>query len=326
MATTVLVTGACGNIGQNVLNSLQATDCKVKVLDLGNPTNMAVAKSYPDVEFFWSDICDAEGVANALQGVDIVLHLIGIIPPLSESNPDLARRVNVDGTRTLIEAMEASDTAKRLVFTSSFAVLGIGNGTNRIHTAEMPYIETDVYSETKIACEKMIHESQLIWTVMRLAAIPNVDPSAHKMKDMALSLKVGPNDYIEFCHAKDVARALASATQQDVEKVQGKTFMIGGGDGCRFSGYEFTSKLFTAAGIGALPKSFYSTKPTFYAGWVDSETSNELLDYQRTSYDDYLKEFRERLGTFKYVGARIASPFILLMLWYYSKQMKLSDN
>jgi nucleoside-diphosphate-sugar epimerase len=176
MSSTILVTGACGNIGQNVLNTLEKTDCRVKVLDLASPMNKKVAESYPNVEFIWSDICDAKGVSAALEGVDTVLHLIGIIPPLSESNPELARRVNVDGMRTLIDAMQTSRTAKRMVFTSSFAVLGIGDGTNRIHTADMPFVRTDVYSETKIACEKMLQESALDWTVLRLAAIPNVDP------------------------------------------------------------------------------------------------------------------------------------------------------
>lgn len=319
MSSTILVTGACGNIGQNVLKSLRGTDNKVKVLDLGNPVNKAVAKNYPEVEFFWSDICDLEGVSKALEGVDIVLHLIGIIPPLSESAPDLARRVNVEGARVLIQAMEASDTAKQLVFTSSFAVLGIGDGTKKIHTADMPYVNTDVYSETKIACEKMIHDSKLKWTILRLAAIPNVDPSAHKLKDMALSLKIGPNDYIEFCHAQDVAKALVSTAQQDLEKVEGKTFMIGGGDSCRLNGYEFTTKLFTTAGIGKIPVKYYGTKPSFYAGWVDSETSNELLDYQHTSFDEYLKEFREKLGTPKYIGARIFAPVIRTVLGFMSK-------
>lgn len=321
MSTTILVTGACGNIGQNVLKSLSTADCAVKVLDLGTPNNKAVAQNYPDVEFIWTDINDADGVSKALQGVDSVLHLIGIIPPLSESNPDLAHRVNVDGTRTLIEAMQASSTAKRLIFTSSFAVLGIGNGTNRIHTSDMPFVESDTYSATKIACEKMIHDSGLVWTILRLAAIPNVDPSAHNVKDMALSLKIGPTDFIEFCHAKDVARALANATSVDVELLKEKTLMIGGGDGCRFNGYEFTSKLFTTSGIGALPVRFFSKTPSFYAGWVDSETSNAILDYQRTSFDDYLKEFRERLGTFKYLGARLASPLIRLMLMFMAKKV-----
>jgi nucleoside-diphosphate-sugar epimerase len=323
MSTTILVTGACGNIGQNVLNSLSQTNCKLKVLDLGSSVNKAVALKYPNIEFIWSDIGDGQGVAKALEGVDTVIHLIAIIPPLTETNPELARRVNIEGTRTLVHAMEASDTAKRLVFTSSFAVHGIGDGTNRIHTADMPFIETDVYSETKIACEKIIHDSSLTWTVLRLAAIPNVDPSAHNLSDMALSLKIGPNDHIEFCHARDVALALASAATLDVDKVQGKTFMIGGGDGCRFTGYEFTSKLFTTAGIGALPVRFFGTKPAFYAGWVDSESSNELLDYQRTSFDDYLKEFRQKLGTPKYIGARIVAPLIRLFLMFASKRMKL---
>ena len=312
--STILVTGACGNIGQNVLEKLTKTDNTVKVLDLATPGNKAVAAKYPDITFCWGDITDSAAVSGALEGVDKVLHLIGIIPPVSESNPELARRVNVQGMRVLLAAMEASPTAKRFVFTSTFAVLGIGNGTNRIYTADMPYVETDVYSETKIACEKMIKDCNLSWTILRLSAIPNVDPSAHNIKDMALSMKIGPKDFIEFCHARDVATALVSASTLDEALVKDKTFMIGGGDSCRFNGHEFSSKLFTAAGLGVIPAKYYSSKPQFYAGWIDSETSNAVLNYQSTSFDDYCAEFRELLGTPKYIAAKIFAPIIKFFL------------
>lgn len=321
MSNSILVTGACGNIGQNVLQTLQPLNRHIKVLDLATPANLAVAKNYPEVEFTWSDINDASSVANALEGVTTVIHLIAIIPPLTESNPTLARKVNIDGTRTLVHAMQASSTAKRLIFTSSFAVLGIGTGSNKRYSADMPFIESDVYSQTKIACEKLIHASELDWTILRLAAIPNVDPSAHNIKDMALSLKIGPKDYIEFCHARDVAKALVNAASLELEQVKGQTFMIGGGDGCRFNGYEFTSKLFAAAGIGAISARFYGQSPSFYAGWVDSESSNALLNYQSTSFDDFLAEFRQGLGNWKYLGAKIFSPLIRLALMIMAKKI-----
>lgn len=312
--STILVTGACGNIGQNVLNTLASTDHQIKVLDLGTSGNKAVAKLYPNVTFCWGDITDSAAVTAALEGVDTVLHLIGIIPPVSESFPELARKVNVQGMRVLIDVMEASSTAKRLVFTSTFAVLGIGDGTNRIYTNDMPYKVSDVYSETKVDCEKMVRACDLTWTILRLSAIPNVDPSAHNLKDMALSMKVGPKDFIEFCHAKDVALALVSAGTLDESLVKDQIFMIGGGESCRLNGHEFSSKLYTAAGVGAIPAKYYSIKPQFYAGWIDSESSNAVLDYQRTSFDEFCAEFRQRLGTPKYIAAKIFAPLIKLIL------------
>ncbi|MCH2177121.1 MAG: NAD(P)-dependent oxidoreductase [Lentisphaeria bacterium] len=321
MMQTILVTGACGNIGQNVLSALANKDCKIKVLDLGNPVNKKVAESYPDIEFCWGDITDAAAVQMALQGVNTVLHLIGIIPPMSESHPELARKVNVQGMNVLIDAMQKSDTAKRIVFTSTFAVLGIGDGTNKIHTADMPYKVSDVYSETKVDCEKALMASNLDWTILRLSAIPNVDPSAHNLKDMALSMRIGPKDFIEFCHARDVALALVSAGTLPFEKVKHQIFMIGGGDSCRFNGHEFSTKLFSAAGVGQIPAKYYSHKPKFYAGWVDSETSNEILDYQRTSLDDFCQEFHQLLGKPKYIAAKIFSPLILLALVLMTRKM-----
>ena len=71
------------------------------------------------VRFVWGDITNPESVRHALEGVDAVIHLAAIIPPSTERAPDLARKVNLDATRSLIAQMEASPTANRLVFASS---------------------------------------------------------------------------------------------------------------------------------------------------------------------------------------------------------------
>ena len=54
----------------------------------------------------WGDITDPDSVAQAVAGQECILHLAAIIPPLTEQNPDLAHRVNVQGTHNVIEAAE----------------------------------------------------------------------------------------------------------------------------------------------------------------------------------------------------------------------------
>jgi nucleoside-diphosphate-sugar epimerase len=61
-------------------------------------------------------------VRAALDGVNAVVHLAAILNP--NNAPDLARRVNVDATRSLIAEMETSATARRLVFASSQGIFG----------------------------------------------------------------------------------------------------------------------------------------------------------------------------------------------------------
>ncbi len=96
-----------------------------------------------------ADITDAKAVRALLERIrpDVVVHPAGI-PDLdiSDADPELARRVNVEGTRHVIDAARAVGAAA--VYISSDAVY---NGQN-----SRPYVETDptspitVYGQTKL--------------------------------------------------------------------------------------------------------------------------------------------------------------------------------
>ena len=90
------------------------------------------ANSHPASHLVLRDECASSGATSPIRnrsdarstGVDAVIHLAAIIPPATDRVPDLARKVNVDGTRNLIAQMESSATAKRLVFASSVGIFG----------------------------------------------------------------------------------------------------------------------------------------------------------------------------------------------------------
>ncbi len=125
----VLLTGALGNIGLSTLEALLDEGHDVVAFDLESRRARKLASRFDGrVRVVWGDITDPESICAALDGVDAVVHLAAIIPPSTERAPDLARRVNVDATRSLIEQMEASPTANRLVFASSRA----SSATSRI--------------------------------------------------------------------------------------------------------------------------------------------------------------------------------------------------
>ncbi len=54
----------------------------------------------------------------------MVFHLAGIVSGEAEANFDLGYRVNLDGARTLFDAIRAAQISPRVVFTSSIAVFG----------------------------------------------------------------------------------------------------------------------------------------------------------------------------------------------------------
>ena len=57
-----------------------------------------------------------------MEGVDAVVHLAGLVQPLTEQKPELARSVNVGGTRTLLNVIRENGERIPFVFTSSAAV------------------------------------------------------------------------------------------------------------------------------------------------------------------------------------------------------------
>ena len=80
---------------------------KVRILDLKTGRSLRSIEEIQDnVEVCWSDITKLESIEDTLDKIDIVVHMAAVLPPLALQQPDLARRVNVDGTKNLIAAIK----------------------------------------------------------------------------------------------------------------------------------------------------------------------------------------------------------------------------
>jgi dihydroflavonol-4-reductase len=142
-----LVTGAAGFIGSHVVRALVADGHEVRALhlpgaDLRNLRGL-------DVELVPGDVTDRDSVRAAVHGRDWVFHLAAIYA-LWARDPGLLRRVNVEGTRVLLEAARDAGVA-RVVHTSSIARFG-GQGLGKRGTEASPYclgVTGDLYTQTK---------------------------------------------------------------------------------------------------------------------------------------------------------------------------------
>ena len=245
------------------------------------------------MRFIWGDITGPESLGHALEGVDAVIHLAAIIPPYSERAPDLARKVNLDATRSLIAQMEASPSAKRLVFASSQGVFGDVQDREPPLTVDTPVSPTDEYGRQKVACEQAIRRSQLRWSILRLAAVTPIHLQA---QDPSIMFEFSPDTRFEFLHPHDAGTAFARAVP--CEESIGKTLNIAGGANCRMTYYDFTNALMRAIGIGPLPiEAFVRTKPPrFFGDWVDTEESQRLLQYQKRGLNEQLHDMKKDFG------------------------------
>ncbi|WP_419898658.1 D-erythronate dehydrogenase [Roseomonas sp. USHLN139] len=126
----IIVTGGAGFLGSRVIRSLLAAQ------EAGMPglpgfdsivsVDLAPCPiTDPRVTSLTGDIADA-GFAETIIDADTaaVYHLAAVLSGGSETAFDLAMRVNVDGTRALLEAARKGGAVPRFIFTSSLAVYG----------------------------------------------------------------------------------------------------------------------------------------------------------------------------------------------------------
>jgi dTDP-L-rhamnose 4-epimerase len=126
-----LVTGGAGFIGAHLVDALLDGGDQVRVLDSLDPLAHACgvpAHLSPEAELLVGDLRDRDAVDRALDGVDRVFHLGGVVGN-GESMINVRRAVdaNSSGTATLLEAvLERRDRIRRLVAASSMVVYGEG--------------------------------------------------------------------------------------------------------------------------------------------------------------------------------------------------------
>lgn len=125
--TKILVTGGAGFIGSYLVPRLLAKGFSVAVLDnlySGKLENLNGSCNDSHFKFVNADIRDTTALADAMRGVDAVVHLAALIDvAASVIDPAVTHEVNVTGTLNLLQAAKRSKV-KRFVFASSTAVYG----------------------------------------------------------------------------------------------------------------------------------------------------------------------------------------------------------
>ncbi|MFN8376414.1 MAG: NAD(P)-dependent oxidoreductase [Anaerolineae bacterium] len=304
----ILLTGAFGNIGTSVVQELVKRPHQLTCFDLKtNYSTKTAARFGERINVIWGDVRSREDVARAVQGQDVVIHTAALIPHQSitglesEAQPDLARAVNVEGTRNVIEAIKAQAQPPKLVFTSSLHIYGQTQHLPPPRTVNDELHPIEHYAKHKQQCEQMIKESGITWAILRLSAAL---PVRLILDDSMFNVPL--DNRIEYVHTGDVGLALSNAAESD--SVWGKTLLIGGGRKCQMVYRDLVKQVFGAVGIGALPESAFTTVP-YSVDWLDTDESQRLLNYQRRTLDDYVRDTLGMLGYLQPV-LRLTRPLV----------------
>jgi len=115
----ILVTGAAGHIGNVLVRELIAEGRQVRALIL--PGEDIASLDGLEIEFAEGNVLDPFSLSQAMEGIDIVFHLAGVIS-IMPGNDEWMRKVNVNGTKNVLQAAKKANVT-RLVYTSSIHAL-----------------------------------------------------------------------------------------------------------------------------------------------------------------------------------------------------------
>jgi nucleoside-diphosphate-sugar epimerase len=302
--TNILVTGAFGNLGGYVTAELLRQGYVVRCFDQATPdTEDKAARFAGLVEVAWGDLRDAALLHKIVRGQDVVLHLGAVIPPMSDERPELARAVNIEGTRHLLAACQAQPTPPRFFYASTFDLFGHTQSQTPPRRVGDPIAATDVYTETKLVGEALVAESGLNWLIFRFSDMPLIAlRDAHP-----IMFEIALDNRMESMHPADGALALVNAIALP-ELWTGRTLLVGGGKTCQITYRDFLTKLLTAMGIGMFPDEAFTTRE-YVTDWLDTEESQRLLHYQRHTFDEIVAEIAALLGWRRFF-VPLARPFV----------------
>jgi len=178
----VALTGATGFIGQYLLKELPSRGYRLRVL-LRRPTMLPEGCASAVI----GDLARPYNMAEALSGVDAVIHSAAIASTMSGLPEDDYRLFNTEATVKFARAAERA-RVKRFVFLSSIRAQS-GPTADGVLTEERTPQPTDAYGRSKLAAEQGLAETTLDWVALRLALVygPGVEGNMARLIKLARS-------------------------------------------------------------------------------------------------------------------------------------------
>jgi nucleoside-diphosphate-sugar epimerase len=275
----ILVTGGAGRLGFEVVKLLSLDGFEVMTFDLPN-VDWSRIEALHGVRVFKGDITNPNQFSIVKQEVDAVIHLAALMPPNSERNRDLTFKMNIQGTKNVLNSF---GEVTSIVFASSISTYGITANVSQPIDESRPLAAHDNYSESKIAGEVLIRGAGKPFTILRIAPISVVD-----LVELPEVVPYRGDQRVEFIYVEDAAQAVRSALNLTGKR---ETYNIAGGSSWQMKGEEYIERFYRALGVDMDPN---FSKEYTATDWYDTRKSAPL-NYQNTSFHR-LEEKLKALG------------------------------
>ncbi len=205
----ILITGATGFIGKNLVKSLSNENiiCLVR-----KSSNIKLLKELK-IKLAYGDLTDKNSLDKSLKNITTVIHLAAAI----SINKEELKNVNLIGTKNLIQSCEKNNV-KKIIVLSSMA-------------ATRKYL--DNYGKSKKIVERLVKESKLNYTILRPTLV--YGENSNSLQHIINHLKKFPfiipligkgKSYLQPVDVKDVVKVIITSINK---KPENKTYNLLGG-------------------------------------------------------------------------------------------------
>lgn len=242
----VLVTGGAGYIGCLVVEELLQRGHDVRVIDTLYWGDTCLRGFGDKVSVIEGDCRNSRDMIYALEGMDAVIHLAGIVGEFACSdNPKAHFSINIESTRTLVNCCTDPEVelVRDFIYASSCSVYGNVQGLYSEVTEDTPPAPLSAYAHAKLRSEQIILQRAVEVphfhpTVLRLTTVfgwsnrPRLDLVTNAFtfnawKHKKLTIHGDGSQYRSLIHVADVARALVAALEAPRFIRSGKIFHVG---------------------------------------------------------------------------------------------------
>ncbi len=209
----IAVTGASGYIAGRIISQIQESDRVERIL--ATDVKPLITSRSPKVKFVRWDVTAPCPDLFVRHEIDAVVHLAYVLNPARREAH--ARRVNVTGTDSVLEACEKADV-RHVLYLSSASVYGAHPDNPQFLTEEDPIrpVRNFKYSEHKAAAESRLRSfaernSSAVATVLRVCPVmgPNADNFiANAFRKPLLPAIRGADPPMQFIHEDDLVHTL----------------------------------------------------------------------------------------------------------------------
>lgn len=238
----ILVTGGMGNVGSRLAARLVERGDRVTVLDL-RAEPLEDSPALRRCHLLTADISDPGALQTvfASGSFDSVFHLAALLSADSERDAGRAWRVNLEGTRHILQAAAARGVG-RVIFTSSTA--SFGPGLPPPVWVDSPQWPASFYGATKVAGERLgvyfHHRFGLDFRGLRIPAV--VAPRgagggatafcselfAHAVRHGRYEFYVEPSAARPLIYIDDAVRALLALHDAPADNLTRRVYQIAG--------------------------------------------------------------------------------------------------